>query len=220
MANSEIRLITIEEPACWDNALARCGRFDCYHLAGYHALAKARNEGDPQLLFFEHGGHCAALPLLVRPVVTVEGLERCELADATSVYGYPGLITTIQQSDAASEPFCKAFHDALGRTLDRLGIVSLFIRHNPLIDTAWLLAPLADAPVLGPTVAVGVSMKAAGQSPPSISSSHRPTRRPRRSSGRPSRLAAASATGFPAPTSSRNSFRPGTSPSTRYAANA
>lgn len=157
MANSESRLIPIEEPVRWDDALARCGRFDCYHLAGYHALAKSRREGEPHLLFFEHEGHCAALPMLVRPVATVEGLEHCGLADAASVYGYPGVIATIRESDAGSESFRKAFHDALGRTLDSLGIISLFLRHNPLIDTAWLLAPKTDAPAIGPTVAIDLS---------------------------------------------------------------
>ncbi len=151
---SQSCLIGIDRPDAWDEALARCGRFDSYHLAGYHALAKQRGEGEPYLLFFQDAAHCAALPILVRPVADVEGLEKSTLRDATSVYGYPGVVSTIEQADAGAEQFRLAFQDALAPMLDSLGIVATFIRHNPLIDTAWLLAPLAEAPVSGPTVAV------------------------------------------------------------------
>ncbi|NUQ66606.1 MAG: GNAT family N-acetyltransferase [Pirellulales bacterium] len=154
---SECHLIGVDQPKAWDDALARCGRFDCYHLAGYHALANQRGEGEPYLLFFEHAGHCAGLPILVRPVAAIDGLDGFPLCDATSVYGYPGVVTSIERSQPAAETFRTAFQRALAEALDRLGIVCLFTRHNPLMDSSWMLAPMAEVSLLGPTVAVDLS---------------------------------------------------------------
>ncbi len=156
MAHSE--LLTIDRPHAWDKAVAHCGRHDSYHLAGYHALAKSQNEGEPYLLSFEAAGHAAALPFVVRPIAGVPGLDDCPLNDAVSVYGYPGVLATIARDDAEAEQFRVRFQQTLAEALESLGVVCLFVRQNPLLDTTWLLSPLAETAQVGPTVAVDLTL--------------------------------------------------------------
>jgi hypothetical protein len=152
------RLISIDQPTAWDRAVVRCGRHDTYHLAGYHRLAEQSGEGEPYLLFFEDAGRMAALPFLRRPVANVPGLECRPDADATSVYGYPGVVTAVRPSDAAAEKFRWRFQAALGEVLTRLGAVVFFTRQNPLIDTSWMLQPMAQLTTAGPTAAIDLRL--------------------------------------------------------------
>ena len=151
---AQFRLIPIDQPTVWDRAVVRCGRHDTYHLAGYHRLAEQAGEGEPYLLFFEDAGRTAALPFLRRAVANVPGLDHRPDADATSVYGYPGIVTAMRQSDAAAERFRSRFQASLGEVLAELGAVVFFTRQNPLIDTSWMLCPMAQLTTAGPTVAI------------------------------------------------------------------
>jgi hypothetical protein len=150
-------LITVDQPDEWDAALARSGRHDCYHLWSYHDLARRQGEGRPYLFCFEDRGHFAALPLLCRTVNDVRGLENRDQNDATSAYGYPGLVTTIRPNHDAAETFRDAFQLSLLDTLAKLEVVSLFVRQNPLIDSGWMLSGMDSAKVRGLTVAVDLS---------------------------------------------------------------
>lgn len=151
-----MRIVSAAEVGEWNRQLTRCGRFDVYHLAEYHHVAFQQGEGEPFLLVFEHAGAVAALPLLRRPVHRVPGLEATRHYDATTVYGYPGLLCSSSAgADAASE-FRKAFQESLPEALHSLGIVSLFARQHPLIDTSWLWDATELCP-LGPTVVIDLA---------------------------------------------------------------
>ena len=154
---SESKLLSLRHPQAWVGALRRCGRFDSYHLPGYHLVAEQQGEGEPALFVFEDQGRWAALPFLRRPVAEVEGLESCDGFDAASAYGYPGVVTTACEHEPGADAFRRRFQDALRQVLHDLNVISLFIRQNPLIDTAWLLAPMAEVSTLGPTVAIDLS---------------------------------------------------------------
>ena len=151
------RLITMDRPDEWGAALARSGRHDCYHLWAYHDLAHRQGEGQPYLLSLEDRGHSAALPFLCRTVNEVRGLENCRQSDATSAYGYPGVVTTMRPTHDAAEPFRAAFQQSLLDTLKKLGVVSLFVRQNPLIDSGWMLSGMDCSDVRGLTVAVDLT---------------------------------------------------------------
>ncbi|GAB6165222.1 hypothetical protein JCM19992_12220 [Thermostilla marina] len=150
-----MRVVVSADIGEWNRQLARCGRFDVYHLAEYHRAAEKLGEGEALLLVFEAEGEVAALPLLRRPLWTVQGLEDVRLYDAASAYGYPGVLCSCSKDSPRAERFCEAFHEALDDTLRSLEIVSFFGRQHPLIDTAWLWQD-AYAP-LGPTVAIDLT---------------------------------------------------------------
>ncbi len=153
----EGRWISVDRPEAWDEALACCGLWDCYHLAGYHRVAQQQGQGRPLLFCFEHRGQCAAFPLLVRPVAEVGGLEGFPWSEATSVYGYPGVVASVRQDDPCAEPFRRAFQAALDEALCELGVVAVFTRQNPLIDTSWLLCGAFETLALGPTVSIDLT---------------------------------------------------------------
>ncbi len=155
----DFRLIPLDDESGWLDALARCGVYDSYHLPGYHRVAKEQGEGEPYLFFFENSGHCdsercAALPFLLRPVAdagATEGPSRC---DAVSVYGYPGAVTSVQETEPAAEAFRSAFQVALTEAWNSLRVVSFFGRQHPLIDSSWLFSGVAETVTQGPTVAI------------------------------------------------------------------
>jgi hypothetical protein len=154
---SSYRLIGVDERALWDEALARCGEYDSYHLPGYHAVAGRQGEGEPLLFLFEHKRGCAALPLLIRSVGQVAGLDRCRHRDAVSAYGYPGLLSSVDAANRSAGSFRRQFADTFRRAMERLGLVSIFVRQNPMIDSSWLFSSLGEVTALGPAVAIDLT---------------------------------------------------------------
>ncbi len=148
------QLIRVHDCQQWDRALVDCGGYDVYHLCHYHLLYKAVANEEPYLFCFRRGDHLAVLPFLVRSLQDVPGLQGVQACDATSVYGYPGLITNISPGAREADTFRDEWQQALRETLAAMGIVSLFVRQHPFWDTDWLWAGLGDVRRLGYTVAV------------------------------------------------------------------
>ena len=151
---SSYRLISVDERTLWDEALARCGEYDSYHLPGYHAVANRQGEGEPLLFFFEHKRGCAALPLLIRSVGQAAGLECCRHSDAVSAYGYPGLLSSVEAGNRSAGSFRRQFAHTFCQAMERLGLVSIFVRQNPTIDSSWLFSSLGEVTTRGPAVAI------------------------------------------------------------------
>jgi len=149
-------LIPAQNITAWMEVLERCGEFDTYHLPEYHLLANEQKEGDPVLFYFESGEHCAALPFLIREVSTVPGLESYTYHDATSVYGYPGIVSSVNKNDIAASVYKEEFQKALHAVFEELGIVTFFSRLNPLIPGSWLFEPMGDVVTLSSTVAINL----------------------------------------------------------------
>ncbi|MDO4559180.1 MAG: hypothetical protein Q4C47_09455, partial [Planctomycetia bacterium] len=75
------------------------GPCDTSHLAGYHETVRSQCDsyvgcgGEPFLFAYEDGELRIAIPLLRRPIDRIVGLESFRgWYDATSAYGYPGLL--------------------------------------------------------------------------------------------------------------------------------
>jgi hypothetical protein len=99
------RLIPIDNKDEWNKTIKACGGYDTYHLSEYHKLAQQQGEGQPWLFSYSLGRYRASLPFLRRPISEVDGLEEFEQYDCTSVYGYPGVLTSISLNDPAAEEF-------------------------------------------------------------------------------------------------------------------
>lgn len=156
-------LIPITDPVEWEKALARAGSFDTYHLPEYHLIAKEMGEGEPYLFLFQHGYDYAALPFLLRSVSEVQGLENSTLFDATSVYGYPGIVTSIKEDSTGAKDFRSAFQAALDKCFAELSVVAFFTRTNPLFDNSWLLEGKGEIVRLSSTVAIDLTKPEAVQ---------------------------------------------------------
>lgn len=156
---SELQVIRADAPDLWREWLAKVADSDFYDLPEYHALAQRQGEGEALLLAFQQDGATILLPLLLRPLGMVEGLEAAGagLFDATSVYGYSGPITS---GEAPSALIISAFHAALSDFARSNGIVSIFSRLHPLRDGDLVLGGLGEIRTHGPTVSIDLTLSA------------------------------------------------------------
>ena len=151
------RLISAADQKAWLAALQSCGDSDIYHLPQYHLLAERMGEGAPFLFFFQQDGRSAALPFILRPVANVDGLEDSPSFDITSVYGYPGVVTSMDENDVGATEFRAAFQLQLSELFQDLSVVAFFTRTNPLLNNSWLFKGLAEILPLSNTVAIDLA---------------------------------------------------------------
>lgn len=138
----------------WGEILGQALRYDFYHLPSYHQMAEARGEGEAVLWAYRHGACTIAIPLLLRRIKGVPGLEDCPALDATSVYGYPGPIV----SQPPTSEVVQGFQVALEGALKERNVVSVFSRLHPLLPQVDCLSGLGQLEPAGPTVAVDLRL--------------------------------------------------------------
>lgn len=153
-SNSDYYLISVKNKKEWIAALSLCGLYDIYHSPDYHLLAEYQKEGEAFLFFMRCAEGYAALPFLIRRVSEINGLEDYSYLDATSVYGYPGIVSSVKKNDDGSSLFRIKFQKGLLKVLSEMGVVSFFSRLNPLFSTSWMFESIGDIIQLGNTVAV------------------------------------------------------------------
>ncbi|MDQ3928924.1 MAG: GNAT family N-acetyltransferase [Chloroflexota bacterium] len=154
---SRLQLLQTGQSDEWLAVLARTLRHDAYHLPAYHALAEQQGEGTAYLLAYSEREYTIALPLLVRPLEGVPGLERAGEGwrDGTSVYGYAGPLA----SHADVPPAVAAnFQAALLEALRELRVVSVFSRLHPFIPQSALLAGLGELSLTGRKVSIDLTL--------------------------------------------------------------
>jgi len=152
-----LRILRAEQVDEWQAVLNRTEQYDFFHLPGYHQLAEKRGEGSARLFVYEEGDYLVALPLLIRPIEAVPGLEKTGRGyyDATSVYGYAGPV--VFRTEVTAE-FLNQFRNSLISTLKEIGVVAVFSRLHPLIEQHHILAGLGECPVIGRTVSIDLTL--------------------------------------------------------------
>jgi hypothetical protein len=147
----------IEQSDRWLDALDRTSRYDFYHLPQYHALAERRGEGQARLYVYREAEYTLALPLLLRPIACLDGLEEAGEGwmDATSVYGYAGPVAS--HADVPAEVL-EGFQTALSAALAEQRVVALFSRLHPLLSQSELLSSLGERITLGPTISIDLTL--------------------------------------------------------------
>lgn len=133
--------LRVVDESDWDAHIASLGASDTYSCAAYHrASALLEPEGTrPVLLAFTQEAGDVALPLLLRPLPDGEGW------DATSAYGYGGPV-------GQGVPDLAAFGAALNDWANKQGVVSTFLRLNPLLENGRLVPPTAELVDVASTV--------------------------------------------------------------------
>ena len=148
---------TTDEIEQWMNVLKRMYLYDFYHLPCYHQLAEKHGEGQAVLFYFQQDDYHIALPLLVRRISEVPGLEKAgdNLFDATSVYGYAGPVAS-----HASLPgeIIRQFQSELYNELNSRNIISVFSRLHPFIEQSGILEGLGNIVIEGVTVSIDLSL--------------------------------------------------------------
>jgi len=113
----------ITERKEWDEAVNFAVHSDFYHTYYYHNLSKKENE-TPVLIKYKDAHSCVLLPLLVREI------ENTDYKDATSVYGYAGVLCLTEILNFDNENFRKELNQYF---LDQK-IVTIFSRLHPYIE--------------------------------------------------------------------------------------
>ena len=146
----------------WLAVLRECDGHDFYHLPQYHALAEDQGEGEGRLFVYRENGCVIALPLLLRPLDGILGIESAgeRRYDASSVYGYAGPVASRAEIPAAT---VASFQGALQETLRALGVVTAFSRLHPLFKQKPLLEGIGEYRVHGQTVSVDLTLPPEGQ---------------------------------------------------------
>lgn len=107
----------------WDEQLAMVDHHDFYHTYDYHHLSK-NNDELPILIKYTDYKTTLILPLLIRAI------ENSDFKDATSVYGYAGLLAL-----NIDEQFKKEnFYNELNAFFNENKIISVFSRLHPFIE--------------------------------------------------------------------------------------
>lgn len=112
----------IKDKENWDNLVKKCDFAEFYHTYDYHKIAKASGE-EAVLIHYTENSRSVVLPLLIRKI------DLSRYKDATSVYGYPGPIT----SDASSDFNITLFQKELNQCFKEQNIISVFSRLNSFI---------------------------------------------------------------------------------------
>ena len=156
---SRLSVLRAEQEEGWQAVLGRVRQHDFYHAPSYHLLAEKGGEGEASLFVYEDGDRFVALPLLIRPIETVPGLEVAGrgLYDATSVYGYAGPLTSRAE---LSDEFLDDFRRALIAALRQARVVTVFSRLHPLIDQRHVLSGLGESQVIGCTISIDLTLPA------------------------------------------------------------
>jgi len=120
---------------------------DWYHTWDYHHIALLNGEGIPMLLVFGEKNSRICLPILLRKI-------NDEWNDATSVYGYPGVVSNIKGDE--KELYRLFFQDVM-HWANENKVVSIFSRLNSCIDGSYEeLNHLAESQ--GETVVIDLSL--------------------------------------------------------------
>jgi hypothetical protein len=113
----------VKEPVRWKKILENVDH-DWYHTWDSHQISKDNGEGDPLLFVYTVDDITICLPLILRSIDE-------NWQDATSVYGYPGVLASVNVNENA----LTSFMDNLKEWGLSSNIVSIFSRLNPCIKT-------------------------------------------------------------------------------------
>lgn len=137
----------IKDKKDWNEQLDTVEHFDFYHTYDYHHLSKNEDES-PVLLKYSNQGTILVLPLLIRSI------SNSEYKDATSVYGYAGVLALNIQDDFDKEDF----HKELNTFFNAEKIISVFSRLHPFFEQEeGLLEGLGSITTLGKVVYIDLN---------------------------------------------------------------
>jgi len=154
---NDLKVLKLDHANDWKKIIKNAIKYDFYHLPFYHSLAEERGEGIAHLFVYSEGEYFAALPLLLRPIDNISGLEKVgnNLWDATSVYGYAGPIFSHQ---TLSDSFIQNFQNSLKDALFDRNVISVFSRLHPFIPQIQLLKGIGDVKVIGVTISIDLTL--------------------------------------------------------------
>lgn len=153
-----IKVITSKND--WNSSLRLIENYDFYHTYDYHNLSKTSAQ-KPVLLKYQVDEVIVLFPLLIQEI------EDANFVDATSVYGYAGPLCEViigkgggsqGVTQGVTPDLIRDFQTELDKSLKELGLVSVFSRLNPYIESQLaLLDGLGQVKAAGNIVYIDLS---------------------------------------------------------------
>lgn len=150
-----LEIIDIAQADRWLEILNMCYRYDFYHCPSYHQISENGENYRAKLLVYQEGAYVIAIPLVIRPISEIEGLESCEYYDATSVYGYAGPIAS---HGTVPERVVGKFQVDLQNYFVENDIVCTFSRLHPFINQQPLLEGFGSVTCAGQTISIDLGL--------------------------------------------------------------
>jgi len=151
-----VRLIDSTDELEWQTVLKQCTVYDTYHTAAYHKVETRLGKLQSVMFVYQEDRAVLGLPLVLRPLTMIKSLKDDfkDYYDATSVYGYPGPITSQDWSDRC---FFERAGQALHSCLHERHIIAAFSRLHPILQNDQGLY-VGDIVPLGETVSIDLSL--------------------------------------------------------------
>ncbi len=143
---AKTRVYSLSESAAWSEALADLNMHDVYYRPGYLRSLEERGEGEALLFRYEQQ-ECRGAHVILRRSLRNLDFRHPQVGafDATSPYGYSGPVI----SDAS---FASAMWASWRREARRLGLVTEFIRFNPMKANHRAFEATIDVEEVGETI--------------------------------------------------------------------
>jgi hypothetical protein len=144
---NKFSLIEVND-ASWCEIVNKSKQFDFYHSQSYHLLEK---ENRPVLLVASFGEDFVALPLIIRAIPDTN------FFDCTSVYGYCGIISSLEIKNISSN-LITYFKEELLCFFKNNHIVSVFSRLHPLVPNDSFFHDFGIVKEINKTVTIDLSL--------------------------------------------------------------
>jgi hypothetical protein len=123
---------------------------DIYHLPGYVTLASRCEGGKPVAFHARKNERAVLIPLLLRRLPDAF-VERDELWDASSPYGYPSPLFSHPEDKAS----CRELMEIFFKSCEDFGLITLFVRLHPLLASPLeVLSDMGNLVLHGKTVTI------------------------------------------------------------------
>ncbi|MBW2937433.1 GNAT family N-acetyltransferase [Aureisphaera sp. CAU 1614] len=140
--------IFLENPE-WDEIVRSCYAYDFYHTRSYHKMEVSTTNHKAVLFVSSLDSNFIALPLLIREI------ENTSYFDGTSVYGYCGPISNLE--DKKIPPLLvEKFQTEIENFFKEQNIISVFARLHPLIYQESILKGIGNTKDINQTIFINL----------------------------------------------------------------
>ena len=126
---TNLKILNIDHPL-WSQTLAKLPH-DVYHLPEYVAIDAKRTKTLPEAFLLEDEGHIFFVPYLLRSCADIVNVDRAEIFDIVSPYGYPGIL--VNTSGINTPEFIDLAWQKFHQALQAKNVCSAFIRLHPIL---------------------------------------------------------------------------------------
>lgn len=144
----KFRKILIDNKIEWQEIISKSYNYDFYHTSLYNEL---EHIGTPFLLVAYLDKDFIALPLVER---TIDGTD---YNDCTSVYGYPGPISSVSIDDLQGS-LVDFFQENIKSYFQENNIVSVFSRLHPITNNYKFFQGIGEIVDLNKTIAINLTL--------------------------------------------------------------